>query len=100
MIGLVGALLIGIGWAASYAVNRVRLKGAKSQVDEILTEAKKEAEKIKNQVVLKAKEEWYNKRDDFERRLKERQKKLEKLERDFQDKEKKHTLKQNQVSQL
>jgi ribonuclease Y len=100
VIGLAGGLLIVVGWTASFAISKLRLKGAKSQVEEMLAEAKKEAEKTKHKIVLQAKEEWYNKRDDFERRLKDRQKKLDKIERDFRDKEKKHTVKQNEVSQL
>ena len=95
-----GLALLALGWSAStYASNR-KLGNAKSQAEDILTESRKEADRTKHKVVLQAREEWFNKRDEQEKRLKGRQKKLEQAERELLDKERKHSLRENEVQQL
>ncbi len=94
-----GMLLIGLGWIASTYLAKIKLKNAKSQVEDIISEAQREANRKKHKIILQAKEDWYNVRDEQEKRVKNRQKKVDKLEKDVLEKERKLSRVENEVSQ-
>ncbi|MFQ5769745.1 MAG: Rnase Y domain-containing protein, partial [bacterium] len=94
-----GIFLIGLGWGISTYLSKLKVKNATSQVQDILTEARKEAARTKNKVILRAKEEWFNVRDEQEKRLIARQKKLDQSERELLEREKKLNRKENEISQ-
>lgn len=100
IVVVAGVALAGLGWGLSSLTSKLRLKNAQALAEDIVAQAEKEAEKTKHKVVLQGKEEWYNKRDEFEKRLKARQRKLERAERDVAEKDKKFLIKENDVKQL
>ncbi|MFQ5824910.1 MAG: ribonuclease Y [bacterium] len=94
-----GLVLFVFGWFASDFISKKKFKNAKIQAEEIISEARKNAERTKNKVILKAKEEWFKIRDEQENRLKSRQKKSEDLERELLEKVKSLSRKENAISQ-
>ncbi len=94
-----GLVLFGLGWAASLIMSGKKLKSAQSEAKEIIDEARKEAEREKHKVVLKAKEDWFNIRDEQERRIKSHQRKLDQIENEISEKEKWLKRKDNELSQ-
>ncbi|MFQ5865294.1 MAG: ribonuclease Y [bacterium] len=96
---IMGLGLFVLGWFASNFVSKKKLKIAKIEAEEIISQAQKDAERTKNKVILRAKEEWFKIRDDQENRLKIRQKKLDELERTLLEKEKSLSRKENEFSQ-
>lgn len=95
----VGAACIAIGWFLAIFLSKNNIKNASEQAKEIISEAERKAERAKQKIILQAKEEWFKVRDEQENRLKTRQKKLEKTERDFREKEKALIKKENEVNQ-
>ena len=98
-IGL-AALGLVAGWLAASFFGKNNIKSAKSQVKQIISEAERKAERAKQKVILQAKEDWFKKRDEQERKLKSRLNKVEQAERNFTDKEKKLKRRENELSQL
>ena len=94
-----GIILAAAGWLGATLIGKNSIKNARSQTQEILAEARREAERSKHKIVLQAKEEWLNIRDNQEKQLKARQKKLEQLEREIIEKEKRISKKDNDISQ-
>ncbi len=94
-----GLALFGAGWLTAFLISRGRIRGASDQAQAIVAEAKREAERQKHKVILRAKEEWYSRRDQEERRLKERQKSFDQMERDLLEREKALNRKENSLSQ-
>ena len=100
LIYYIGALaLIGFGWGMAFLVSKNKIRHAQTHAKEILAEAERKGERAKQKIILQAKEDWYKVRDEQEHRLKNRQKKIEKIERDFSEKEKKLQKKENEVNQ-
>jgi ribonuclease Y len=86
---IAGAAAFAAAWFLAQASIQARLRKAKGTVEDILEQAKKEAERQKNQLVVQAKEEWYRYRDTQENQLKQRQRKLEETEARLEEREKK-----------
>ncbi len=100
VLNIVAALvLVGLGWLGSFLVASSKVRTANKQVKEILANAEREAERVKQRIILKAKEQWFKQRDEQEGRLKARQKKLDKIEREFVEKEKRLLRKENDFNQ-
>lgn len=94
-----GIVLIGIGWLSAALLGKNSIKNARMQAQEILAEARREAERNKHKIVLQAKEEWLSIRENQEKQLKARQKKIEQMEREFIEKEKRISKKENDIAQ-
>jgi ribonuclease Y len=100
IIYTLGAIvLVGFGWLAATLVGKSTIKNARLQSQEILAEARREADRAKHKIILQAKEEWLNIRDNQERQLKLRQKKLEQMEREVIEKEKRISKKESDLAQ-
>ncbi len=91
--------LIGVGVGVSFFLTKANIENARSQAQEILGEARREAERAKHKVILQAKEEWFASRDNQEKQLIARQKKFEQMEREILEKEKRNNKKESEVSQ-
>ncbi|MFQ5603245.1 MAG: ribonuclease Y [bacterium] len=98
-LGFGGILLFAAGWGTSVLLYKMKVKNAKASVQDILAEAQREAERKKHKIILQAKEEWFNVRDEQERRLKSRQQKLERDEREILDKERNISRLESDISQ-
>jgi ribonuclease Y len=86
---IVGVAAFAAAWFLAQASIQARLRKAKGAVEDILEQARKEAERRKNQLLVQAKEEWYRYRDTQENQLKQRQRKIEENEARFEEREKK-----------
>ncbi|MCI0696701.1 ribonuclease Y [candidate division KSB1 bacterium] len=86
---IVGVAAFAAAWFLAQASIQARLRKAKGTVEDILEQARKEAERRKNQLAVQAKEEWYRYRDTQENQLKQRQRKIEEAEARFEEREKK-----------
>ena len=85
----IGVLVFVIGWSLSRLAMHAELKRNKKSAKEILESATKEAERKKNKIIVKAKEDWYRIRDERENKLKQRYHKLEQLEEKLAEQKKK-----------
>ncbi len=69
-----------IGWLVATKVGKGRLSNARSQADKIILDAEKEAESIKKEKMLEAKDEWFRMKQNLENEAKSRRNELLKLE--------------------
>jgi len=72
------AVMVGVaaGYAAARILDKSRGRSAKSEADEIIKTAKKEAETIKKEALLQAKDKLFQSRADLENEIKERRAEL------------------------
>ena len=96
---IVAVFSLALGWFAAYLLAGKRVKDARKQAEEIESEARRSADRIKQKEVLKAKEDWYRIRDEQEGKLKGKQRKLDQLEKSYNDNEKKLARRENELSQ-
>lgn len=85
---LIGVL---VGWSVRYIVDQKRVDSAGQTAERILQEAEKQAETLKKEKILEAKDQQIELRAQFEAQAEARRKKLEENERRLADKE--HSLK-------
>jgi ribonuclease Y len=71
---------IGIGYVLRLIIGRAKLRSAEVIANRILEDAKKEAEKEKNELLFKGREELHRERMEFEKEYKERRAELSNLE--------------------
>ncbi|MBD3374613.1 ribonuclease Y [candidate division KSB1 bacterium] len=69
-----------IGWLVATKVGKGRLSNARTQADKIILDAEKEAESIKKEKMLEAKDEWFRMKQNLENEAKSRRNELLKLE--------------------
>ncbi|MGH7600595.1 MAG: ribonuclease Y [bacterium] len=94
-----GVAAFAVAWFLAQASIQARLRKAKGTVEDIIEQAKKEAERQKNQLVVQAKEEWYRYRDTQENQLKQRQRKIEETEVRLEEREKKFARREEGLKQ-
>lgn len=85
---LIGVL---VGWSVRYIVDQKRIDSAGQTAERILQEAERQAETLKKEKILEAKDRQIELRAQFEAQAESRRKKLEENERRLADKE--HSLK-------
>ena len=56
-----GVLSLAVGWLLASLLSKNSIRAAKSQVDDIMADAERKAERAKQKVILQAKEEWFKK---------------------------------------
>ncbi len=87
---IIGASLV-LGWFAGYLVHKIQVQkkigSSQSLSTRIIDEARKEAESIKKEAVLQAKDYLLQATTDFERQSKERKAELDLLEKKIRSKE-------------
>jgi ribonuclease Y len=85
-----GGLVVGglLGWFGRQWFAQYKRSEAFRKIDDLIRQAKREAEKKKNEILLKAREERHRLRENLEREYRERQEHLEELEAQLQQKEK------------
>jgi len=97
--GSVAIVSIVAGWLGSTLVAKNSIKYARREGQDILAGAERKAERAKQKIILKAKEEWYKTRDEQESRLKARQKQVEKVEHEVHEAEKRVNRKDDETTQ-
>ncbi|MEW5806227.1 MAG: ribonuclease Y [Acidobacteriota bacterium] len=74
-----------ISWILNNRLGKKSLGESRKKADEILREAKREAEKQKRSAILTAKEEWFHTKNRMEQELKNKMGSLQKFERDLKN---------------
>ncbi|MFQ5632790.1 MAG: Rnase Y domain-containing protein, partial [bacterium] len=99
-----GTFIFGAG--ICFLLMKLRLKSAEKTASDLIREAKKNIERERNQIILKAKEEWLRSRDAQEVELKKRAEKLDEfeamtleLEKNINKREEHLKQKENQLAQ-
>lgn len=83
-----GVAIFLAGWFFANVYKQQRTQKALYRAEDIIKQAKRQAEKQKNQIILQAREEKYKIRDSVEKEFKQRRKDLEEQERKLQQREK------------
>ncbi len=94
-----GVAAFAAAWFLAQAGIQARLRKAKGTAQDILDNAKKEAERQKNQIIVKAKEEWFRHRDEQENQFKQRQRKIEESEARVEERDKKLSRREDTLRQ-
>jgi ribonuclease Y len=81
------ALALAGGYGLARLQDRVRLKSGKSRVDELLDQARKEADHIRREAELRAKDELFQKREEFNREVEQARGELREQERRLEKRE-------------
>ena len=79
---------LGIGWFANEFYKKRKINKAIYKAEDIVKQAEREADKKKNDILLKAKEERFRLRDNLEKEYHERQESLEDLDQKLQNADK------------
>jgi ribonuclease Y len=93
----IGAFIIGAAFC--FFVMKLRLKAAERTANDLSREAKKNIEREKHQIILKAKEDWLRSRDEQEAELKKRAESLDAFESQTLDLEKSLNKREEKVRQ-
>ena len=92
-----GAFIFGAG--VSFLVMKLRLKTAEKSANDLIREAKRNIERERNQIILKAKAEWLQTRDGQEIELKKRAETLDEFEAQMIEIEKNINKREEQLKQ-
>jgi len=84
IVGIVAWLL---GWLSARYIGRGKVKNAEMTANRILADAKKEAENLKKEKQLEAKDEWLRLKQNFENETKVRRNELSKIENKLNSRE-------------
>jgi len=95
----VAAAAFGLAWFLARAFIHKQLQKSKETSKDILEQARREADRKKKQVIVQAKEEWYRVRDEQERKLKQRLRKLEQQEARLEERNKKLSQREDMLKQ-
>jgi ribonuclease Y len=98
-LGLLGALsALAGGYALARWQDRTRLAQGRSQADDILTQARRDADHLHKEAELKAKDELFQKREEFNREIEQARGELREQERRLEKRE--DTVEQKHQQQL
>lgn len=88
-VGIAFAFILAgfVGWFLKHFLDKARVATAAQQAEQIIREAKKEAEAAAKDIILKAKDKTENLRNEAEREIKKRKKEIERQELKLQRKE-------------
>lgn len=96
---IVGAVSFIAAWFLAKFVIARQLAETQASAKNILENAQKEAERKKNLIIVKAKEDWFRQRDEQENKLKQRQRKIEEQEARAEEREKKLARREDTLRQ-
>lgn len=83
----VGLIALIVGWLTSRHIGRSKVKNAEQTAERIIADAKKEAENLKKEKQLEAKDEWLRLKQNFENETKVRRNELSKVENKLNSRE-------------
>ncbi len=81
------ALFLWIGWATSARMGKNRISEAETRARQLIEDAEKEIANLKKEKLLEVKDEWYKKKQEFEREANRQRSKLQNLEKQISSKE-------------
>jgi ribonuclease Y len=82
LVVIVSALIgSGVGWFIIARANKVKVHAARDQAAKLLADAEKEADTLKREKLLEVKDEWYQKKKDFDGDVQSKRNKLQAQEK-------------------
>lgn len=84
---VVGAVFFGIGYWVRKSIAEAKISSAELAAEQIMENARKEADALKKETILEAKDEVHKLRAEAERETRERRNELQRIERRLQQKE-------------
>ncbi|MCI0512928.1 ribonuclease Y [candidate division KSB1 bacterium] len=82
ILGSIGAVLIFmVGWILSRKIGQGKIKNAEKAAQKIVTDAQREADTLKKEKVLEAKDELFKLKQNFDNEMKSRRNELQKVEK-------------------
>lgn len=82
LVLIVSALVgLGVGWFVIARANKVKVRAAREQSAKLLADAEKEADTLKREKLLEVKDEWYQKKKDFDSDVQSKRNKLQAQEK-------------------
>jgi ribonuclease Y len=76
-----------LGWTSNTRVGKKSMTAASEKADQLIQDAKKEANNIKREKLLEVKDEWYKKKIEFDSEVNQKKQKLQNLEKQIQQRE-------------
>ena len=76
-----------LGWMFNSRVGKKSIVAAAEKAEQVIQDAKKEANSIKREKLLEVKDEWYKKKIDFDGEVNQKKQKLQNLEKQIQQRE-------------
>ncbi len=76
-----------LGWIFNSRIGKKSIVAANEKADQIIQDAKKEANNIKREKLLEVKDEWYKKKVEFDAEVNQKKQKLQNLEKQIQQRE-------------
>lgn len=76
-----------LGWILSTRIGQGKVASAEKLAEKIVSEAEKEAQALKNQKILEAKDEWYKQKQSFEKETRHQRQDLERKKNKLQQRE-------------
>ncbi len=95
-VGVIGLL---VGFGVAYVLTRLKVKGAEQTAQAILERAKKAAEKMEREAYVKAKEKLQKEKDQFLRRMKQREEFFSRTEEKLRQREKELRRLKNRIQE-
>lgn len=81
LIVIFSALLFFVGWTLNSQVGKQSIVSAEQRAKKIIEEAEREANNIKREKLLEVKDEWFKKKQEFEREANSKKQALQNIER-------------------
>jgi ribonuclease Y len=81
------ALFLWIGWAINAKIGRNKIEAAEQRAKEIIADAEKEIANLKKEKLLEVKDEWFRKKQEFEREANRQRSKIQNIEKQNQTRE-------------
>jgi ribonuclease Y len=76
-----------LGWVSNTRVGKKSIVAAAEKSEQIIQDAKKEANNIKREKLLEVKDEWYKKKIEFDTEINQKKQKIQNLEKQIQQRE-------------
>jgi ribonuclease Y len=81
------ALTFFLGWLTNSRIGQAKIASAREMAQKIVADSQKEAETIKKEKLLEVKDEWYNKKREFDTEVQSKRSKLQAQEKALENRE-------------
>jgi ribonucrease Y len=87
MVVVLIVLFFYLGWMFNSRLGKKSIVAAAEKSEQLIQDAKKEANNIKREKLLEVKDEWYKKKNEFDLEINQKKQKLQNLEKQIQQRE-------------
>ena len=87
LLGVASVVTFVLGWLASSKIGQNKISSAKESAKKILLDAGREAETVKREKLIEVKDEWYNKKKEFDSEAQSKRSKLQAQEKALESRE-------------